>query len=157
MIIDNGNGTYTRTGLPQKARDLLAKIEEEQAMRNRYPDPIEYLKALDEKRKKEKNMTATCYEHPGFPLPCQHCTPKTSNPARVSDGSTAKYYELPSNAKEIQDLISYRNMNAQMGEIFRACYRYGQVAHSPKARDLKKIIFYAKAELARLEKYECEE
>lgn len=70
-----------------------------------------------------------------------------------SDGSTASYYELPEGATELQDIISYRNMNAQLGEIFRACYRYGQCPHSPKARDIKKIIFYAQAELARLEKY----
>ena len=43
-------------------------------------------------------------------------------------------------------------MNAQIGEIFRACYRYGMVAHSPEIRDIKKIIFYANAELVRLEK-----
>jgi hypothetical protein len=71
----------------------------------------------------------------------------------VSDGSTASYYELPPDAKELQDLISCKNMNAQIGEIFRACYRYGQVAHSPEIRDIKKILFYANAELKRLEKY----
>ena len=69
-----------------------------------------------------------------------------------SDGSTARYYELPPDAKELQDLISVKNMNAQIGEIFRACYRYGQVAHSPEIRDIKKILFYANAELKRLEK-----
>ena len=72
----------------------------------------------------------------------------------VSDGSTASYYELPPDAKELQDLISAKNMNAQIGEIFRACYRYGQVAHSPEIRDIKKILFYANAELKRLEKLE---
>jgi hypothetical protein len=41
-------------------------------------------------------------------------------------------------------------MNAQIGEIFRACYRYGQVAHSPEIRDIKKILYYANAELKRL-------
>lgn len=71
-----------------------------------------------------------------------------------SDGSTAGYYELPSDATELQDLISAKNMNAQIGEIFRACYRYGQVAHSPEIRDIKKILFYAKAELERLTKLE---
>lgn len=71
----------------------------------------------------------------------------------ASDGSTAGYYELPEGAKELQDLISYKNMNAQMGEIFRAVYRYGQVGHSPEIRDIKKIIFYANEELKRLEKY----
>ena len=71
-----------------------------------------------------------------------------------SDGSTASYYELPNDASELQDLISAKNMNAQIGEIFRACYRYGQVAHSPEIRDIKKILFYAKAELERLTKLE---
>jgi hypothetical protein len=72
----------------------------------------------------------------------------------VSDGSSANYYTLPEGATQLQELISCRDMNAQMGEIFRACYRYGKVAHSPKMRDIKKIIFYAQAELERLEKYE---
>lgn len=69
----------------------------------------------------------------------------------TSDGSTADYYVLPKRAKQLQDLISYRNMNAQLGEIFRATYRYGEVAHSDEERDLKKIIFYAKAELKRVQ------
>lgn len=74
------------------------------------------------------------------------------SPKEQSDGSTASYYELPKVASELQDLISHKNMNAQIGEIFRACYRYGQVAHSPEIRDIKKILFYANAELKRLEK-----
>lgn len=69
-----------------------------------------------------------------------------------SDGSTASYYELPTGAKELQDLISHRDMNSQIGEVFRACYRYGLVEHSDKLRDAKKIKFYAEAEIKRLEK-----
>ena len=69
----------------------------------------------------------------------------------TSDGSTAKYYELPAKAKELQDLISYKNMNAQIGEIFRSCYRYGQSSHSNELRDAKKIKFYIDAEIKRLE------
>ena len=75
----------------------------------------------------------------------------------ASDGSTASYYELPADAAELQDLISYRDMNGQMAEIFRACYRYGLVAHSPKLRDAQKIQFYINAEIERLEKYEPQE
>lgn len=71
-----------------------------------------------------------------------------------SDGSTASYYELPNNSKELQDLIGFKNMNAQMGEVFRACYRYGQVEHSEKLRDAKKIKFYIEAEIERLMKYD---
>ena len=69
----------------------------------------------------------------------------------TSDGSTASYYELPDGAKELQHLISHRNMNAQIGEIFRAAYRYGQASHSDMMRDAKKILFYAQAEVERLE------
>jgi len=69
-----------------------------------------------------------------------------------SDGSTASYYELPAGAKELQDLISHRDMNSQVGEIFRACFRYGLVEHSDKLRDAKKIKFYSEAEIKRLEK-----
>ena len=75
-------------------------------------------------------------------------------PENRSDGSTASYYELPEGATELQHLISYRNLNAQVGEIFRACYRYGQASHSDKLRDAKKMKFYAEAEIERLEKYE---
>ena len=70
-----------------------------------------------------------------------------------SDGSTASYYELPECAVELQDLISYRNMNAQVGEAFRALYRMGQADHSDNIRDCKKVIFYMQAEIARIEKY----
>lgn len=48
----------------------------------------------------------------------------------TSDGSTAIYYELPDYATELQHLISHKNMNAQIGEVFRTCYRYGEASHS---------------------------
>ncbi len=70
----------------------------------------------------------------------------------TSDGSTASYYELPDGATELQHLISHKSMNAQIGEIFRACYRYGQASHSDQLRDAKKIQFYINAEIERLEK-----
>lgn len=71
-----------------------------------------------------------------------------------SDGSTASYYELPNGATQLQDLISAKNMNAQIGEIFRECYRYGQAAHCDETRGIKKILFYANAELKRVQKFD---
>lgn len=70
----------------------------------------------------------------------------------TSDGSTADYYELPEGATQLQDLISHRDMNAQLGEIFRAAYRYGLSSHSDRLRDAKKIRFYIEAEIKRLER-----
>jgi len=75
---------------------------------------------------------------------------RDSGEVETSDGSTADYYELPPDATQLQDLISARDMNAQIGEIFRACYRYGLASHSDKLRDAKKILFYAQAEVDRL-------
>ena len=75
---------------------------------------------------------------------------KLEKSARGSDGSNARYYELPDGAKELQDLISHKNMNAQVGEIFRAAYRYGESSHSNELRDAKKIKFYIDAEIKRL-------
>jgi hypothetical protein len=74
-----------------------------------------------------------------------------NNARSISDGSTASYYELPKNSTELQDLISAKNMNAQIGEIFRECYRYGQASHCDEMRGIKKILFYANAELKRLQ------
>lgn len=68
----------------------------------------------------------------------------------TSDGSTASYYELPAGSTELQHLISHRDMNAQIGEIFRACYRYGIASHSNRLRDARKIKFYIDAEIERL-------
>jgi len=69
-----------------------------------------------------------------------------------SDGSTATYYQLPDYAREIQHLINHKNMNANIGEIFRTSYRYGSASHSNQMRDAKKIVFYANAEVERLER-----
>ena len=69
-----------------------------------------------------------------------------------SDGSSADYYKLPEGACELQHLISDRDMNGQIAEVFRACYRYGRVAHSDKMRDAKKMLFYITAEIERLSK-----
>ena len=70
--------------------------------------------------------------------------------AQRSDGSSARYYELPDKASELQHLISHKNMNAQIGEIFRSCYRFGEASHSDQLRDAKKIMFYAQSEVERL-------
>ncbi len=76
---------------------------------------------------------------------------KTVDDPSRSDGSTASYYQLPGGADELQHLISFKNMNAQIGEIFRSCYRYGESSHSDQLRDAKKIKFYIDAEISRLQ------
>lgn len=71
----------------------------------------------------------------------------------TSDGSTADYYQLPAGATQLRDLIQHRNMNHADGEIFCAIYRKGHCSHSSRLREAKKVLSYAQAEVARLEKY----
>lgn len=70
-----------------------------------------------------------------------------------NDGLTASWYELPEGATELKHLIWYKNMNAQVGEIFRACYRMNDCPHSDVIRNLNKIIAYAEQEKERIRKY----
>lgn len=69
----------------------------------------------------------------------------------ASDGSTASYYDLPAGAQRLGDLIAYRNMNHSDGEMFCALYRKGLASHSDALRDARKVLFYAQAEVKRLE------
>lgn len=57
-------------------------------------------------------------------------------------GSTPSQYALPEGAKELQDLIEYRQMNYALGNIFKACYRLGHCNHSDTMRDLRKIKWF---------------
>lgn len=66
-----------------------------------------------------------------------------------SDGGSTAYYDLPKEAKDIGDLIEYRNMSFNVGNIFKACYRIGQKDGTTELYDLEKIVYFAQRELKR--------
>ena len=72
-------------------------------------------------------------------------------------GSTPYQYSIPSDAKELQDLIEYRNMNFAIGNIFKACYRMGLKEGVDELYDLNKIIFFAEREKERIKRLKKEE
>ena len=72
-------------------------------------------------------------------------------------GSTPHQYSIPLDAKELQDLIEYRNMNFAIGNIFKACYRMGRKEGADELYDLNKIIFFAKRERKRIKRLKEEE
>ena len=76
---------------------------------------------------------------------------------RSDGGSTPYQYSIPSDAKELQDLIEYRNMNFAVGNIFKACYRMGRKEGADELYDLNKIIFFAKRERKRIKRLRKEE
>lgn len=76
---------------------------------------------------------------------------KTESTQTIDDlpgGSTPSQYALPPDATELQDLIEYREMNFAMGNIFKACYRVKDGVDP--LYDIRKIIWFAKREEARL-------
>ena len=67
-----------------------------------------------------------------------------------SDGGSSDYYNIPEGSRDIQDLIDYKNMRFSIGNIFKACYRYGEKDGTSQLYDLNKIIFFAQREIERL-------
>ncbi|MFC7067481.1 hypothetical protein [Brucella rhizosphaerae] len=60
-----------------------------------------------------------------------------------SDGGSTSYYELPEGASELNDLIEHKGMSFALGNIFKACYRFGEKDAASRLYDLNKIIFFA--------------
>ena len=65
----------------------------------------------------------------------------------LSTGGSSAYYDIPEWAKDIGDLIHHRQMNFNIANIFKACYRFDIKAGIDKQYDLNKIIFFAQREL----------
>lgn len=72
-----------------------------------------------------------------------------------SDGGSTSYYSIPEYARDLQDLIEHKRMEFGLGNIFKACYRFGDKDGTSKRYDLNKIIFFAQRELARLDREEA--
>ena len=61
----------------------------------------------------------------------------------TSDGGSTSYYELPPHATELNDLIEHKGMSFALGNIFKACYRFGEKGAASRMYDLNKIIYFA--------------
>jgi hypothetical protein len=71
-------------------------------------------------------------------------TPKFKPPTALkvaSDGGSSAYYQLPPDAKELGDLIEAKNMDFNLGNIFKACYRLGE--KNDPSYEINKIIWFA--------------
>jgi len=142
--------------MPFAGRDLTASEEVERVSRfNLKPTDLDVYGDIDPKTMKPRVYGPIDPDKQLVVYDLEHVAEHVDRLC-ASDGTTASYYELPEGALELQDIISYKNMNAQMGEIFRATMRYGEVEHSSKLRDINKILFYAQEEKKRLERYENE-
>ncbi len=69
---------------------------------------------------------------------------------KLITGWSSAYYELPEGATELADLIDHKEMNFNVGNIFKAAYRLGNKHGTTAQYDLEKIIWYASRELKRV-------
>ena len=65
-------------------------------------------------------------------------------------GGDTDYYRVPEDAKMLQDLIEFKDMNWNIANVFKAMYRYGGCSHSDKLRDVNKALWFLEREKARL-------
>lgn len=70
----------------------------------------------------------------------------------TSDGWSTDYYKIPEGAKELGDLIDHKDMNFNVGNIFKASYRLGEKEGTDAMYDLNKIIWFATREKQKLER-----
>lgn len=59
-----------------------------------------------------------------------------------SNGGSTSYYDIPLNAKDLQDLIEYKNMGFSLGNIFKACYRFGEKEGNELEYEIRKMEFF---------------
>ncbi len=71
-----------------------------------------------------------------------------------SDGGSTSYYELPKGATELNDLIEHKGMSFALGNIFKACYRFGEKDAASRLYDLNKIIYFAERLKAQEERWQ---
>ncbi len=69
-----------------------------------------------------------------------------------ASGWSSDYYVLPPNAQELADLIEYREMNFNVGNIFKATYRLGHKDGVDELYDLNKIRWFVAREIRRVKR-----
>jgi hypothetical protein len=57
------------------------------------------------------------------------------------DGGPAEYYDFPTGAITLNDLIEHKDMGFHRGNIFKACWRWGTKSGTTKEYDARKIIY----------------
>jgi len=82
-----------------------------------------------------------------FPLwKAREAVAKEDVPKVKSDGWETTYYDIPEGVKDVDDLIVHFGLNWHMGNIVKACLRYGKKEGVTKEYDLNKIDFMLQRE-----------
>ena len=80
----------------------------------------------------------------------RNAKPVVEEAIKSDGGGGQNYYDLPVNAQQLQDLIEFKNMNGNIKDIFKACYRAGTKSGVSEEYDARKRVYYSLRELGRL-------
>lgn len=58
-----------------------------------------------------------------------------------SNGGPTQYYDFPDGAITLNDLIEYKEMDFHRGNVFKACWRWGEKAGTDFLYDTRKIVY----------------
>ena len=65
-------------------------------------------------------------------------------------GDGNDYYDLPKDATQLQDLIEFKNMNGNVKDIFKACWRKGDKKGVDEIYDVEKMVYYSLREAGKV-------
>lgn len=74
----------------------------------------------------------------------------TSTFKKHNGGDGNGYYDLPKKASQLQDLIEFKNMNGNIKDIFKACWRKGDKKGVDEIYDVEKMVYYSLREAGRI-------
>ena len=57
------------------------------------------------------------------------------------DGGPQEYYDFPKGAITLNDLIEFKHMGFHIGNIFKACWRYGTKEGTSTEYDERKMLY----------------
>ena len=94
----------------------------------------------------KEDMMPKCEHDVHLDSECKECSTSHNN------GGKTDYYDLPKDAKCCQDIIEWRDMNFQQGNIFKVAFTFNHGRHDATTyeRELNKIIYFAQRELERI-------
>lgn len=89
----------------------------------------------------------------GVVLNCNHYKEnvKKEEESKSNTGGAGNiYWDIPDGATQLQDLIEHKNMNGNVKDVFKACYRLNEKDGTDNVYDVEKMAYYSLRELGRI-------
>ena len=111
--------------------------------------------AISAKQTRESGLCDSCnFGYLLQPKDSDHSPDNSPSQASDNNGGSTDYYKFDKDWVECGDVIEAREMNYNQGNIFKAafCFNQGRHTGTTDERELNKIIYFAKRQLALMHK-----